>query len=52
MKIFISFLFFFILKVSFSQTLYLDKVSNVSKRTYTYQKTKNHKKLKLDFLKT
>ncbi|MGY8943063.1 MAG: carboxylesterase family protein [Flavobacteriales bacterium] len=51
MKIFISFLFFFILKVSFSQTLYLDKVSNVSKRTYTYQKTKNHKKLKLDFYK-
>ena len=51
MKFFISFLFFFILKVGFSQTLYLDKVSNVSKRTYTYQKTEDHKKLKLDFYK-
>lgn len=49
MKFFISFLFFFILTVSFSQTLYLDKVSNVSKMIYSYQKTADNEKIKLDF---
>lgn len=51
MKYYISFLFLFILKISFSQTVYLDQVTTVSKRTYTYQKTKDKKKLKLDFYK-
>jgi para-nitrobenzyl esterase len=51
MKFFISFLFLAITTLSFSQTLYLDKVSAVSKRTYTYQKNKGEKKLKLDFYK-
>jgi para-nitrobenzyl esterase len=41
--------FFFSITLSFSQTLYLDKVSKVSKRTYRYQKTSYNKKLKLDF---
>ena len=51
MKYYISFLFLFILKISFSQTVYLDQVTTVSKRTYTYQKTKDKKKLELDFYK-
>jgi len=51
MKYNLSFLFLFILKISFSQTVYLDQVTTVSKRTYTYQKTKDKKKLKLDFYK-
>lgn len=49
MKLCICFLFFFSITLSFSQTLYLDKVSKVSKRTYRYEKTRDHKKLKLDF---
>jgi carboxylesterase type B len=44
MKCIISFLFFFIFVVSFSQTLYLNKVSTVSKRTYKYHKTANKQK--------
>lgn len=51
MKIFTSLLFFFILKIGFSQTLYLDKVTTVSKRTYKYHKTINKTKLKFDFYK-
>ena len=51
MKYYISFLFLFILKISFSQTVYLDQVTTVSKRTYTYRKTKDKKKLRLDFYK-
>jgi para-nitrobenzyl esterase len=43
------FLFFFSITLSFSQTLYLDKVSKVSKRTYRYNKTSYNKKMKLDF---
>ena len=50
-KLCTCFLFFFSCILSFSQTLYLDKVSKVSKRTYRYQKTRGHKKLKLDFYK-
>ena len=49
MKLPVFFLFFFSVTLSFSQTLYLDKVATVSKRTYRYQKTTDHKKLKLDF---
>jgi para-nitrobenzyl esterase len=49
MKFFISFFLFFVFTASFSQTLYVDKVSNVSKKTYNYQKTSNNKKVKLDF---
>ena len=48
MKCIVSFLFFFMFGISFSQTLYLDKVSTVSKRTYKYHKTAQKKKLKLD----
>ena len=48
MKLPIFFLFFFSVTLSFSQTLYLDKVATVSKRTYRYQKTTDNKKLKLD----
>lgn len=51
MKIFTTVLFFFIIKVGFSQTIYLDKVAAVSKRTYKYHKTENNTKLKLDFYK-
>jgi para-nitrobenzyl esterase len=48
MKLYVFFLFFFSITLSFSQTLYLEKVATVSKRTYRYQKTTDHKKLKLD----
>lgn len=50
MKIFISFLLLFVFKLTYSQSIYLDNVSKVSKRTYTYKKTKDYK-LKLDFYK-
>lgn len=50
MKIFFAFLFCFLINTSFSQTIYLDKVTPVSKRTYTYKKLKTQK-LKLDFYK-
>jgi para-nitrobenzyl esterase len=49
MKLPVFFLFFFSITLSFSQTLYLNKVATVSKRTYRYQKTTDNKKLKLDF---
>jgi predicted peptidase len=49
MKFLTSLLLFFILTASYSQTLYFDKVSKVSKRTYRYKKTDANKKLKLDF---
>lgn len=44
--ILISFLFFF--SFSFSQTLYLNKISKVKKRTYTYKTIDENKNLKLD----
>ncbi|TMM31937.1 alpha/beta hydrolase [Polaribacter aestuariivivens] len=50
MKFHYAFLLFFISHISISQTLYLDKVTTVSKKTYTYKKTKKQK-LKLDFYK-
>lgn len=50
MKIFFSLLCFFVLQISFSQTLFLDKVTKVSKRTRTYKKMDSIK-LKLDFYK-
>ena len=50
MKFYHVFLLFFISHISISQTLYLDKVTTVSKKTYTYKKTKKQK-LKLDFYK-
>jgi para-nitrobenzyl esterase len=49
MKLPVFFLFLFSITLSFSQTLYLNKVATVSKRTYRYQKTTDNKKLKLDF---
>lgn len=49
MKFLTFLLLFFILTASYSQTLYLDKISKVSKRTYRYKKTDTNKKLKLDF---
>jgi acetyl esterase/lipase len=51
MKYFISFLFIFCFKISFSQVLYLDKLFSVSKKTYTYKTTDGSKKLKFDFYK-
>jgi para-nitrobenzyl esterase len=48
MKLYLFFLFLFSVTFSFSQTLYLEKVSTVSKRTYRYQKTTDNKKMKLD----
>jgi len=50
MKIFLTFLCCFILHKSFSQTLFLDKVTKVSKKTRTYKKLDSIK-LKLDFYK-
>jgi para-nitrobenzyl esterase len=49
MKLYLFFLFFFSVTLSFSQTLYLEKVATVTKRTYRYQKTRDNNKLKLDF---
>ncbi|WP_299061485.1 DUF1749 domain-containing protein [uncultured Polaribacter sp.] len=43
-------MFLLLYNVSIAQTLYLDSVSKVSKKTYTYKKY-NDKKLKLDFYK-
>jgi para-nitrobenzyl esterase len=43
---------FLILTASYSQTLYLEEVSKVSKRTYRYKKTGTNKKLKLDFYRS
>nr|WP_036841449.1 carboxylesterase family protein [Polaribacter sp. Hel_I_88] len=50
MKIFITFLCCFILQKSFCQTLYLNEVTKVSKKTRTYKKLDSIK-LKLDFYK-
>ena len=50
MKIFFTFLCCFIFQVSFSQTLFLDKVTKVSKKTRIYRKLDSIK-LKLDFYK-
>lgn len=50
MKIYITLIFLFILKVSYSQSLYFDEVTTVSKKTYTYKEIEEAK-LKLDFYK-
>jgi len=50
MKLFFTLCCCFILQISFSQTLYLDKVTKVSKKTRTYKKLDSIK-LKLDFYK-
>lgn len=50
MKIFCTFLLLFLSSICFCQKIYLDKISNVKRKTYTYKKTKNYK-LKLDFYK-
>ena len=50
MKIFLTFLCCFVLHKSFSQTIFLDEVTKVSKRTRTYKKLDSIK-LKLDFYK-
>ena len=49
MKYYISFLFIFCFKLSFTQVLYLDKVFSVSKKTHTYKTIDATKKLKFDF---
>jgi acetyl esterase/lipase len=51
MKYFISFLFIFCFKLSFSQVLYVDKSFVVSKKTYVYKTLDATKKLKFDFYK-
>lgn len=50
MKNFVAFLLLFVFNVGYSQTLYLDKITSVSKKTYTYKKAEDYK-LKLDFYK-
>ena len=50
MKILTSILFFFFLSTLNSQTMYLESVSKVRKRTFTYSKS-DDQKLKLDFYK-
>lgn len=50
MKIFFSFTFIFFLSYCNAQTIYLDSISKVSKKTYTFKKYQD-KKLKLDFYK-
>ncbi|MGJ8745316.1 alpha/beta hydrolase [Polaribacter sp.] len=50
MKIFTSIVFILLCNFSFAQTIYLDSVAKVSKRTFTYKKSKEEK-LKLDFYK-
>lgn len=50
MKIFLTFLCCFVLHKSFSQTIFLDEVTKVSKKTRTYKKLDSIK-LKLDFYK-
>jgi predicted peptidase len=51
MRKYILFFFLFNITAVFTQELYLHKVSKVKERTYTYQKIKNKKNLKLDFYK-
>ena len=48
-KHFTSLLLYLVVLNCFSQQKYLEKVSKVKKRTYTYQRFKNQENLKLDF---
>ena len=50
MKIYISFLFFFVMQISVGQNIYFDSISKVSTRSYTFKKYEDEK-LKLDFYK-
>lgn len=51
MKFLITSIFLFCFKLSFSQVLYLDRVFDVSQKTYTYKTYNSNTKLKLDFYK-
>mgnify|MGYP000318393213 CR=1 FL=1 len=50
MKFSFLFLFFFVININNAQTIYLDSVTKVSKKTYIYKKNKK-KNLKLDYYK-